>query len=609
MADESALDAEASDDPSMQRIPPMATESRPEVDESAPSPMDEDDDLYDTAGQESHGSAPVPALPSEQHFDGELGSLPCAPSPRPASCGAMTWPHADADTPHMPGLGLLKESPKTSTFANKGTESSANSESDSQREHSQSLHTRTGVPNSDRPLEKDLKSSPSEHHDAPIAGEDCHPTVSHLEIGALNDGISTVGTDQGAVSAPGSLHQPPDTLEQRTEQSQLAVPHKSGGTQRPPAGPPTEEELHKQEAKAEFLRVGEANKGDQDAEWQLDSSNSASSSDSSDSDLSDDSSDSSSERQVREPMLEDDEDEPGDGTALRTEHERDEEFEKPDLVVTPDMKITELGTVETKVDNVVLIKAKTSGDYRVLEAGSILCAEDRAVVGAVAETLGRVEEPRYLVGFPRAPDADALNLGTVVFYVDAHSTFVFTEPLKAYKGTDASNIHDEETNEVEFSDDENEAAHKRELKEAKQASKAAATGNANEFRKEKSNQRGRRNKAQGRKNQSHDAPAAPESGQYQNGGLDYDDGGELDMYRPLARPDQSRGAAGAVPPESRGRGRRGGHADSGRGAPQRSRGWVGRGNSRRFPRRGGFPQERHHPDSAQGSLTYPCLRL
>ncbi|KAF2088576.1 hypothetical protein K490DRAFT_39483, partial [Saccharata proteae CBS 121410] len=94
----------------------------------------------------------------------------------------------------------------------------------------------------------------------------------------------------------------------------------------------------------------------------------------------------------------------GKGGPLKTAHEAEEVVEKPDVVVTPEMKITELGDVENIVDNMILIKAKTSGDYHVLESGSVLCRSDRTVIGAVADTLGRVQAPRYTVVFTNAAE-------------------------------------------------------------------------------------------------------------------------------------------------------------------------------------------------------------
>ncbi|KAK5084626.1 hypothetical protein LTR05_005704 [Lithohypha guttulata] len=143
----------------------------------------------------------------------------------------------------------------------------------------------------------------------------------------------------------------------------------------------------------------------------------------------------------------------GGGAGLRTTNEKSEDIlPKPGIVVTEDMSIIELGKVEAIVENTVLIKATVS----------------------VSETLGRVEQPLYTVRFASSDDISntfSLNpeqnkedaKGTKVYYVKDHSTFVFTQPLRAAKGTDASNIHDEEVgeDEMEFSDDEAEAEYKR----------------------------------------------------------------------------------------------------------------------------------------------------
>ncbi|OCT46942.1 hypothetical protein CLCR_02300 [Cladophialophora carrionii] len=171
-----------------------------------------------------------------------------------------------------------------------------------------------------------------------------------------------------------------------------------------------------------------------------------------------------------------------EGGPLRTANERMEEvIPKPDIVVTDDMKIEELGSVEFVVESTVVIKAKTSGEYRVLEAGSLICLKDRSVVGVVADLIGRVEEPRYTIRFTNddaIKEAGLWESGTTVYYVPDHSTFVFTLPLKAIKGSDASNFHDEEVgdDEMEFSDDEAEAEHKRQMKAKRQGRSLENTG-------------------------------------------------------------------------------------------------------------------------------------
>ncbi|KAM0258577.1 hypothetical protein ACHAQJ_003748 [Trichoderma viride] len=157
---------------------------------------------------------------------------------------------------------------------------------------------------------------------------------------------------------------------------------------------------------------------------------------------------------------------------VRTKNELPEEaIPKPDVTITPEMTIEELGVVEHIVENIMLIKAFTPGEYQVLDSGSILCNSERVVIGAIAETIGKVLQPMYTVMFNSAEEVKelGLELGTKIFYPVDHASYVFTEPLKNLKGSDASNLHDEEIadEEIEFSDDEKEAEYKRSLKQKK----------------------------------------------------------------------------------------------------------------------------------------------
>ncbi|KAF1963406.1 hypothetical protein CC80DRAFT_397991, partial [Byssothecium circinans] len=99
-----------------------------------------------------------------------------------------------------------------------------------------------------------------------------------------------------------------------------------------------------------------------------------------------------------------DEDVPAQKAKVKTQNEVDEQFTKPDIRVTEDMKITTLGKVENIVDNLLLIKANTSGDFYVLESGSAVCLENRTIIGQVSETIGRVQSPRYSIGFADAAE-------------------------------------------------------------------------------------------------------------------------------------------------------------------------------------------------------------
>jgi len=83
----------------------------------------------------------------------------------------------------------------------------------------------------------------------------------------------------------------------------------------------------------------------------------------------------------------------------------------------------------------------------------------------VYETFGPTYQPLYQVKFSQdyPLDPEKITVGREVFHIPQRSNFVFLNELKRLRGSDASNAHDEEPadHELEFSDDEMEAAHKR----------------------------------------------------------------------------------------------------------------------------------------------------
>lgn len=353
-----------------------------------------------------------------------------------------------------------------------------------------------------------------------------------------------------------------------------------------------------------------AEEEDEHPEWEIDSSPYESSSDDSTTDSSDDSDDDdedypilSPEEQARILMqaeLGSDDEGEGKGKAgghIKTANEMPEEILPiPEVTVTPDMKITMLGNVSAIVENAVLIEANISGEYQVLESGSLLCLEDRSVVGVVSETLGRVEQPLYALRYATAAEVEdhGLSKGKPIYYVDNHSTFVFTQPLKGMKGSDASNFHDEEVgeDEIEFSDDEAEAEYKRKMKQKRQE------------RKEAKNEHG---------GPSRTRKGPPGPSKLSQSELNYDDNGAEDGYTPLARPKNLHEIMGhqeapVEGSECAGRG-------SFRGGRGRGRGFDrGRGNRGRGGGRGGSwqshddrrPQhQQYHQSSAVDSLPQP----
>ncbi|KAI1412267.1 Gar1/Naf1 RNA binding region-domain-containing protein [Hypoxylon sp. FL1857] len=296
----------------------------------------------------------------------------------------------------------------------------------------------------------------------------------------------------------------------------------------------------------------------------------------------------------------------GSGAQVRTKNELPEEVvPKPDVVITAEMNITELGVVEHIVENTVVVKAIITGEYQVLDTGSVLCNKDRTVIAAVADLIGNVRQPRYTARFTNEEEIKSfgLELGAKVFYPPSHATYVFTQALREQKGTDASNWHDEEAgdDEMEFSDDEKEAEYKKQLKAKKKGNRGGKGG------------------AGGRGGHS-EAPSFPATG-----GLQYDDEDDDGPYRKLARP-ASFAHGQQAPPEpgytnshangngsfrgGRGRGQRGyGHGRGGRGNRGDSRG--GHSLPPRPPRGQDYQPQSHQynypppPSTLAANTTYP----
>ncbi|KAK5115725.1 hypothetical protein LTR62_000814 [Meristemomyces frigidus] len=433
------------------------------------------------------------------------------------------------------------------------------------------------------------------------------PSVRMLEetSGVNGKRYAKVEGADGQTNGVGEFVQQPDKVVASEDTAEAAVPEgvdsetvEIGDAH--PAAKATED--------PEFMAAAAAQKDNTNAEWNFDSSDAASDSDSDSDDSSSDDSDDGSDggyemmdaaTAAKLLMREeggDDEDGKKNGAGAdhqpRTQNEQKEQVvPKPDVVVTEDMKITELGSVERAVENMLLIKGFTPGEYQVLESGSVLCNEKREVIGVVMETLGRVQEPLYSVAFTNAKEIEdaGLEYGVKVYYVDSHSTFVFTQPLKNLKGTDASNLHDEEVgeDEMEFSDDEAEAEYKRAKKQAKKAGRGGMVGGG---RGGYGGDNGSRTfGAPGHDSGETYIPTGDAPHQSYGGGMSYDDGEPADeFYSPLKRPDnlsQMMASGGTpLPPRpqagfDRGRGR--GRGDRGRGDRGRGRGDRGRG-------RGGF---------------------
>lgn len=177
----------------------------------------------------------------------------------------------------------------------------------------------------------------------------------------------------------------------------------------------------------------------------------------------------------------DETEEPGmdDSAPPRTRHEIEEDdIPVPSIsqVDTQDMpKLERIGHIHSVVDNVVLIEQDNNAQesdsvYDVLDSESLLCMEDGRVLGLVYETFGSVLKPMYTVRFRSNADIDheMVAIGRSVYFLPSNSTYVLTRSIRT-KGSDASNMWDEEVaeDEVEYSDDEEEQEAKRRNKKSR----------------------------------------------------------------------------------------------------------------------------------------------
>jgi len=198
----------------------------------------------------------------------------------------------------------------------------------------------------------------------------------------------------------------------------------------------------------------------------------------------------------------DDEDDEGGGSGGRpvTVHEAlNENITIPDIVeVDPKETLERVGEILSVLqDRIVIVKglahqiAGRAAD-RVLDTETLLVFEDRKVLGYVSlsshlflavlfpvsdalisrqihETFGPTHQPLYQVRFnDKFPlDKERAQISRPIFHVPGRSNFVFIDKLRLAKGSDASNAHDEEPgeDEIEFSDDDQEATYKRMLKD------------------------------------------------------------------------------------------------------------------------------------------------
>ncbi|KAF5323539.1 hypothetical protein D9611_005585 [Ephemerocybe angulata] len=217
---------------------------------------------------------------------------------------------------------------------------------------------------------------------------------------------------------------------------------------------------------------------------------------------SDSSSDSEPEEEIKkedsaifEATAGDDEDEDapavGAATYLQTKHEVVEtEIAIPEIdQVDPNESLEKVGDIMSIVNQVAIVRGLPSddmsrGSQKALDSDTLLVFDDRNVMGYIYETFGPTNQPLYQVKYnSKYPlDPERVKVSREVFMVPSKTKFVFVDQIKAYKGSDASNVYDEEPadDELEFSDDEAEAAYKSRMKRKRGESRARSVANSRE---------------------------------------------------------------------------------------------------------------------------------
>lgn len=217
-----------------------------------------------------------------------------------------------------------------------------------------------------------------------------------------------------------------------------------------------------------------------DDDISLDESSDDSSSDSESDSSSSESSDSSDEEEedkeeVADELEEEDEAATGPITSKNEVSDETAPTLPTDYKIQENSPLELVGTISGIVEKNIIVKANVSGEFRVLKDNSVLCLEDRQVLGPLFETFGRLQAPNYRIKFNTQEEIEKFKdkKGAKVFYVVPDSQFLYTDSIKKLKGTDASNCHDEELpeEEQEFSDDEQELAAKQEKKRKKKQKK------------------------------------------------------------------------------------------------------------------------------------------
>lgn len=158
-----------------------------------------------------------------------------------------------------------------------------------------------------------------------------------------------------------------------------------------------------------------------------------------------------------------------DGTVSKYTGTRNEIEERKEIPLPFDLSegdvLMEAGMVDDLIGDNVIIRANVLNG--ILDLDNILFNDNKLPVGYLDDVIGKVESPIYIVKFfPNYDESKRQGLSLVpgksLYFAKDKGKQIVTNVLLRHRGCDASNAFDEEIakDEMEFSDDEEEAARK-----------------------------------------------------------------------------------------------------------------------------------------------------
>ncbi|ODV58678.1 RNA-binding snoRNP assembly protein ASCRUDRAFT_24221, partial [Ascoidea rubescens DSM 1968] len=120
---------------------------------------------------------------------------------------------------------------------------------------------------------------------------------------------------------------------------------------------------------------------------------------------------------------------------IKSRHELTEvPVEIPNTSIDLKGPIEYIGRITSIIDQNFIIKYNNSGEYRILKENSILCFEDRKILGPLFEVFGSVYQPFFRVIIPNDENGKTMlkerKIGDKIFYDVANTDFVFTQEIK-----------------------------------------------------------------------------------------------------------------------------------------------------------------------------------